>query len=349
MKKVSQIISGQALLGEELVPAASDIYIENGIITAIEENNRAPPVWVCPALFNAHTHLGDTVAMDCGVTGDLTALVTPPNGLKHRLLAETSRADLIEGMRGSMEGMVASGVAGCADFREGGKPGVTALREASRGLPFRPLIFGREGGEMVAEGLGISSTRDVAGVDRQVAVARSAGRKIAFHAGERDADDVDAALSYDPDLIIHATHATKKQLRYCAEKEIAIAVCPRSNWILGVTASDKRPPLTLMGELGCTVYFGTDNVMFVPPDLLSELAFTAIVYKQHPQSLLHAAVAGSALAGTPYFIRAGAPANLFVIDPAQSGMRFSRDPVSSVIKRAQSSQICNNVFNSQLQ
>jgi hypothetical protein len=104
-----------------------------------------------------------------------------------------------------------------------------------------------------------------------------------------------------------------------------------------------------MGELGCTVYFGTDNVMFVPPDILSELAFTSIVYKQHPESLLHAAVAGSALSGSPFFLRAGARANLFVIDPARSGMRFSRDPVISIIKRVKFGQICNNVFNSQLQ
>jgi cytosine/adenosine deaminase-related metal-dependent hydrolase len=346
MKKHTQILSGHALLGEELTLSPVDIHIGNGIITAIEENKKAPALWICPALFNAHTHLGDTVAMDCGVTGDLAALVTPPNGLKHRLLAQASRTDLIAGMRESMEGMIAGGVAGCADFREGGKDGVSALQEAASGLPFRPVIFGREGGEMAADGLGISSTRDVAGVDRLVAAARKAGRKIAFHAGERDAQDMDAALAYDPDLIIHATHATKKQLRCCAELEIPIAVCPRSNWVLGVTDSGRRPPLSLMGELGCTVYFGTDNVMFVPPDMLSELAFTAIVYKQHPQSLLHAAVAGSALAGTPYFIRAGAPANLFVIDPARSGMRFSRDPVSSLIKRASSRQIYNNVFNS---
>jgi cytosine/adenosine deaminase-related metal-dependent hydrolase len=157
---------------------------------------------------------------------------------------------------------------------------------------------------------------------------------------------MDAALAYEPDLIIHATHATKKQLRACADLEIPIVVCPRSNWILGVTSSDKHPSLSLMGELGCTVYFGTDNVMFVPPDLLSELAFTSVVYKQHPKSLLHAAVAGSALTGTPSFIRVGAPANLFVVDAAGAGMRFSRDPVASLIKRVQFGRICNNVFNS---
>lgn len=346
MTKPVQTISGLALLGEELTPVSADIHISDGIITSIEENGNVPDRWICPALFNAHTHLGDTVAMDCGITGDLVSLVTPPHGLKHRILAGTSHEDLVTGMRESLQGMIAGGTCGCADFREGGKDGVVALQEAARNLPFRPVIFGREGGELIADGLGISSTRDVKNVDRQVAAARKAGKKIAFHAGERDAADVDEALAYEPDLIIHATHATRKQLRTCAEQEIPIVVCPRSNWILGVTSSDRHPPLTLMGELGCTVYFGTDNVMFVPPDLLSELAFTSIVYKQHPMSLLHAAVAGSALTGSPSFIRVGAKANLFVIDAAGAGMRFSRDPVGSLIKRVQFGRICNNVFNS---
>ncbi|MCK9579707.1 MAG: amidohydrolase [Methanoregula sp.] len=346
MKKHVQTISGQVFLGEELDIVPADLHIEDGIITAIDENQNAPQRWICPALFNAHTHLGDTVAMDCGATGDLVALVTPPHGLKHRLLAQALRTDLIAGMRASMEGMVAGGTSGCADFREGGKAGVTALQEAAGGLPFHPVIFGRDGGELAADGLGISSTRDVNGTDRLVAAARTAGKKIAFHAGERDALDVDAALAYEPDLIIHATHATKKQLRFCADQDIPIAVCPRSNWTLGVTASDKHPPLSLMGELGCTVYFGTDNVMFVSPDILSELAFALVVYKQHPKSLLHAGVAGSALTGSPFFIRKGVRANLFIVDPAGSVVRFSRDPVSSLIKRAHSGQICNNVFNS---
>ncbi len=345
MKNPCQSLSGQVFLGEELDIVPADIRIEGGIITAIVENTNAPQRWIVPALFNAHTHLGDTVAMDCGATGDLAQLVTPPDGLKHRLLAATPRSDLIAGMRASMAGMIAGGTFGCADFREGGKAGVTALQDAASGLPFHPVIFGREGGEHFADGLGISSTRDVNEVEKQVAAAKKAGRKVAFHAGEQDADDVDAALAYEPDLIIHATHATKKQLRFCAEQEIPIVVCPRSNWTLGVTTSSKNPPLSLMGELGCTVYFGTDNVMFVSPDMLSELAFASVVYKQHPKSLLHAGVAGSALTGTPFFIKKGARANLFMIDPAGSAVRFSRDPVSSLIKRAQSGQICNNVFN----
>ncbi len=97
MKNIPLIVSGQALVEEDLILRPVDIVIENGSITAIEENPRAPGVWICPALFNAHTHLGDTIAMDCGVKGDLMSLVTPPDGLKHHLLAAASHQDRVEG------------------------------------------------------------------------------------------------------------------------------------------------------------------------------------------------------------------------------------------------------------
>jgi cytosine/adenosine deaminase-related metal-dependent hydrolase len=344
MTKSPQQVSGYALLGEELALSPVDLFIENGIISAIEDNPRAPEVWICPALFNAHTHLGDMIAMDCGKTGDLEALVTPPDGLKHRLLAAASRQDLVSGMRAGMEGMIATGTAGCADFREGGVEGVLALNEAAAGLSFLPFIFGRNGGEIIAGGLGISSTRDVPDAERLVRDARRAGKKIAFHAGERDAGDVDSALTYEPDLLVHMTHATKKQLRYCADRQIPVAVCPRSNWMLGVTSSGKYPPLSLMEELGCTVLLGTDNAMFVMPDLFSEMAFTSLVYRLEPATVLRAAVRGSALSGPSFFIRKGERANLFVMDPARTALRFSRDPLATLVKRANSAAIRTNVF-----
>lgn len=343
MKKSLQV-SGYALLGDELALAPVDIFIENGVIITIEENLRAPQVWICPALFNAHTHLGDMIAMDCGTTGNLEALVTPPDGLKHRLLRAASRENLVGGMRAGMEDMIVTGTAGCADFREGGVEGVLALKEAADGLPFSPFIFGREGGETVAGGLGISSVRDIPDTGRLVRDAQRAGRKIAFHAGERDAEDVDAAIAYEPDLLIHMTHATKKQFRECAEKEIPIAVCPRSNWTLGVSSSRRHPPLALMEELGCTVCLGTDNAMFVPPDLFSEMAFVSTVYQPEPAVVLRAAVQGSAVFGPSFFISKGERANLFVIEPTRSSLRFSRDPLATLVKRANSALIRTNVF-----
>lgn len=346
MKKTLHQISGHALIGDELTLSPVDIIIENGYITAIEDNPRAPQCWICPALFNAHTHLGDTVAMDCGATGDLIALVTPPDGLKHRLLAAASRKDLVSGMRSSIQEMITGGVGGCADFREGGVNGVSALKKAAGGLSFSTVIFGRDGGEKEADGLGISSVRDVKDTERKVREARQMGKKIAFHAGERDSEDVDDALMYEPDLIIHATHATKKQLRQCADMAIPIAVCPRSNWTLGVTNTAKKPPLRLMHELGCTLYLGTDNVMFVSPDMFSEMTFASTVYRLEPEILLRAAIQGSELTGESFFISTGARANLIRIDPFQSALQFSRDPVTSITKRVSCGHIVHNIFNS---
>jgi cytosine/adenosine deaminase-related metal-dependent hydrolase len=340
----TQVVSGTAFLSSDLTLEPVDIVIRNGIVTAIEENPRAPQVWICPAFFNAHTHLGDTIAMDCATAGDLEALVTPPSGLKHRLLAKASREDLVSGMRASILDMIAGGTFGCTDFREGGLEGVCALQEAATGLTFQTVIFGRDGGESEAVGLGISSARDLPDVERQVKAARAQGKKIAFHAGERDAGDIDAALAFNPDLLIHMTHATKGQLRRCADNGIPIATCPRSNWILGVTSSARHPPLGLMLDLGCTVFLGTDNVMFVPPDMFSEMAFVSDVYHLHPREILRAAVGGSALTGTPSFIRKGTRATLFTIDPTRSGIRFSRDPLASMVKRACAGVIGNNVF-----
>lgn len=345
MKKTPVIVSGHALVGEELALLPADIIIEDGIITAIEESARVPPVWVCPAFFNAHTHIGDTIAMDCGINGDLVAMVTPPDGLKHRLLAAASHQDLVRGMHSSIQGMIAGGTAGCADFREGGAGGVLALREAASGLLFRPFIFGRDGGEGVAEGLGISSTRDQTSLETIVAHARKMGKKIAVHAGEKDPKDIDDAIALEPDLLIHCTYATKKQLRECSDRQIPIAVCPRSNWALGVASSSAHPRLKLMQDLGCRILLGTDNVMFVAPDMFCEMSFTSTVYRVDPRILLRAAVQGSEFSGHSFFINKGQPANLFTIDTTRSSLFFSRDPVTSLIKRASSCQIANNVFN----
>lgn len=343
--KTTRILSGKALLGGGLAVEPVDIIIEDGIIVSIEENPRAPDLWICPAFFDAHTHLADTLAMDCPHSGDLVDLVTPPNGLKHRILAAASGKETADAIRASIKDMIANGIAGCADFREGGTFGVRAFKEAVSGLPFAPVIFGREGGEAEAPGLGISSTRDISGIEEQVTAARKSGKLVAFHAGERDAFDIDTALSYDPDLLIHMTHATDSQIRECAEKEIPIVLCLRSNWILNVTSSPEYPPVQQMIEHGCHVYLGTDNAMFVSPDMFSEMAFAATVYGLDPAFILNAAVAGSALCGSPFFIQKGARANLIIIDPMQSALRFSKNPVRSLVIRAPSFAIRNNVFN----
>ncbi len=344
MPSHSCTVTGHAFLGEELRAEAVSITVEKGIIGSIEPASGRSDIWIIPAFFNAHTHCGDTVAMDCPCNGSLTDLVTPPDGLKHRILAETPQERLVSGMRASIETMLLSGTAGFADFREGGVEGAAALREAAEGLACRPLIFGRDGGEQEGDGLGISSVRDVKDAEQQVARARAAGKLVAFHAGERDSHDIDDALAFDPDLLVHCTHATEKQLRECAEREIPIAICARSNWTLGVAETAAHPPVRRMLALDCRVYLGTDNVMFVQPDLFGEMAFISNVYRITPEEILRAAVAGSELTGRTYFLKEGKPANFTVINARYANIRFTKDPIATVVRRLSPSAIEQNVL-----
>jgi cytosine/adenosine deaminase-related metal-dependent hydrolase len=339
-----RIFEGQVFLGEQLDLVPARIITREGIITTIEELTRAPPTWICPAFFNAHTHIGDTIALDPPFSGTLEELVTPPHGWKHRILASASRVEMVKGMQEALKTMLRTGTGGCADFREGGREGVALLREAAAGLPVITTIFGWEGGEETADGLGISSVRDVPDAESLVAAARKAGKRIALHAGERDAEDVEEAISFHPDLLVHATHATRNQLRRCAEEGIPIAVCPRSNWTLGVTHGSTHPPLEQMVELGCTILMGTDNAMFVQPDMFREMAFVATVYRLSASRILNAAIEGAAILSTPGYIAPGAPARFFCVDAGHGMLSYSRDPCATLIKRATEIDILENVL-----
>lgn len=342
------LVEGRALLGENLEEAQVTLVVKAGVIHRIEPLGAGTPdaPWICPAFFNAHTHLGDSVAMDIPADGTLDELVRPPDGLKHRILQSSRRGEIVHGMRLSLRTMADSGTAICADFREGGVEGVGAMREAGRDLPIRTIIFGRDGGETVAEGLGISSARDVPeGLDEMVAGARRSGRLVAFHAGERDAGDVDAALEYEPDLLVHCTHATPEQIRRIADLGIPVAVCTRANWKLGVTGSPDHPPVrTLLGS-GCIVLIGTDNAMFVQPDMWREMHFLSTVYRTTPRDALKAAILGSSLFADSFFIKEGNRANFLVIDPRGSNLALSRDMVGSLANRAGPGNIVRKVIN----
>ncbi|WP_292365016.1 MULTISPECIES: amidohydrolase family protein [unclassified Methanoculleus] len=341
------VVTGRTLLGEDLREEDVTITVSGGIVSSIEPASRTPDRWIVPAFFNAHTHLGDTVAMDLPARGSLVDLVKPPNGLKHRILAATPRAELVRAMRSSIVAMLATGTTGFADFREGGADGVAALREAAARLDCRPVILGREGGEEVSDGAGISSVHDVANAEEIVRNARAAGRLVAFHAGEKNPDDIDEALAFEPDLLVHCTHATDAQLRRIVDMAIPVAVCPRSNWLLGVTSSSAHPPIARILELGGRLYFGTDNVMFVQPDMLREMAFTATVYRVPPDEILRAAISGARMAGRSGYLQEGQEAHFLVVNPSKSNLSFSKDIRSTVVKRLDSSSICQTVLTMQ--
>ncbi|NYT01618.1 MAG: amidohydrolase family protein, partial [Methanosarcinales archaeon] len=282
------VLSGTIIQGEEMEILEGYLVIRDGVIAEIGEGSAEASLEgiICPCFVNAHTHVGDSVVKDPPLTS-LQELVGP-GGLKHRALARTPREALVEGMRSSLELMVATGTCAFADFREGGPEGVSALQEALRGVPLIPRIFGRPdscldpgpgGPEGAAPpsppvhpacwGLGISSTRDLlpAWIESLVQEARRTGKKVAIHAGEAGRDDILDALRLDPDVLVHLSRATRSDLERVASTRASVVVCPRSNLATG----SGLPDVKSMMELGLVVGVGTDNVMLNSPDMFREM------------------------------------------------------------------------------
>ena len=333
----SYIIAGRVCYGREFELVDAEIEVENGIIRSVNEISSAPDQWIFPCLFNAHTHLADTVAMDAEIKQGMTLsdLVAPPNGLKHRILNETPSEIRIDAMTESLRFMKKSTTAGFCDFREGGVNGVNELKTALRlsGTGLKALILGREGGEKIADGIGVSSTKEGEHVLRLAEETKKRGGFVAFHAGEKDNRDIDNAIDAQPDLLIHMTHANDSQLRRCADLDIPIAVCPRSNHILGQASSKDNPPIRKMLDFGCKVLLGTDNVMFVQPDMCAEMSFTYYAYGLKSEEILDMAVAGSELINSPFYIEEGNIAAFHTVNPRASNLRFSRSPEKSFVNR----------------
>ena len=151
MYSTEQVIPGTIIAGPELEPIEGYICVNKGIITEIGEERTYSTNIIAPCFVNAHTHLGDSVFKDpplgkisgFRIQRDLDSLVKPPDGLKHKILRETSYKTLIECMRKSLLDMIETGTCAFADFREGGVLGVAALNKALEGLKLYSMVLGR--------------------------------------------------------------------------------------------------------------------------------------------------------------------------------------------------------------
>lgn len=331
-------LQGLAFCGETFSPRNVSISIEKGIITEIAESKKPVTQWIAPAFFNAHTHIADTIAMDTPTKGrSLADLVAPPNGLKHRILRKTPEEHLSIAMHETMQFMHATGTAAFAEFREGGARGVQLLQQTNT-PGIHPVIFGRDGGEFLADGLGLSNAKHPAEDRAAVERARAAGKRIAIHAGEAGTKDIEDAFALDPDFIIHATYFEERHIREAADRNIPLVICPRSNWILGGTDTAARPPVRKMIDAGCTLWLGTDNVMFVAPDMFAETAFLTTVYKTSPEETLSMATGGFSLLGHRGIIEKGEPANLICLDPGYA-KEWTQSPALSLVSRINSRSV----------
>lgn len=278
---------------------------------------------ILPAPVDAHTHVGDMVGRGRELRGmTLAEVVRPPHGLKHRLLRETPRAALVDGMRRAIGELRTAGARACIDFREQGVDGVRMLREAAR--DFRALAYARCGSawddaeaELVAreaDGIGLSAIGDVHDdvPERAAAAARRHGKPFALHFSEDARDDAPRALDLRPRFLVHACRATRDDLHSIAGEKVPLVLCPRSNALFG-----RAPPVRDILELGIPFALGSDNAMFHPLDVLADARELAAAHPDVPREtwLDAAIVTGGELAegGRRSWLQKGDPAELLVV------------------------------------
>ncbi|WP_424003863.1 amidohydrolase family protein [Haloarcula salina] len=326
------ILEGTVLTGRDFEAVEGRVVVEDGQIEAVEEASVDSDDIVLPAFVNAHTHIGDSIAKEAGEGLSLEELVAPPDGLKHRLLRQADRDDLVAAMARSLSFMESSGTGAFVEFREGGVDGVEAIRDALSDSPLESVVLGRETTDAMelADGFGASGANDSEfGAERRA--TRQAGKLFGIHAGEVDSSDINPALDLDPDFLVHMVHAEPLHLQRVADSEIPVVVCPRSNIVTDVG----RPPVEELAER-TTVALGTDNVFLNSPSMFREMEFTAKLYDLTAREVLRmATVNGAEIAGLDRgVVEAGRPASLLVLDGDSDNLTGARNAVRAAVRRA---------------
>ncbi len=345
---MEQTLKGTIILGDEFEPVDGYITIENGIIKNIEESNVFTDTIIAPCFVNAHTHIGDSVIKD-PPRMPLAELVQPPDGLKHRILKETSHDDLVRSMKASIDDMIKTGTCAFADFREGGVAGVLALKEALK-TPgtgkIEAKVFGRPLAREMdyldsCDGTGLSSTNDleIDLIKNIVRQTRKKGKKFAIHAGEREPSDISHALELEPDFLIHMTHAADRDIKAVAAADIPVVVCLRSNLMTG----SGLPPIKKMLDEGILVAAGTDNVMLNSVNMFSEMEFLARTNIFDDRQVFKlCTLNGAKILGLDKesgSIRKGKKARLMILTKESYNMQGIRNPLSSLVRRARPDDI----------
>jgi len=342
---MEQTLQGTIIYGDEFEPLEGIITIEDGIIKDIEEKKINAETIIAPCFVNAHTHIGDSVIKDPPYL-PLAELVQPPDGLKHRILEQTSTANLVASMKATIQDMIRTGTCAFMDFREGGSAGVKALDEASNGLNIVSKAFGRPLDNDMSyldhcDGTGLSSTSDLE-IDMIQEIARHTkgnGKKFAIHAGERDKSDILPAIGLEPDLLIHLTHADDKEIKLINDARIPVVVCLRSNIITG----SGLPPIKKMLDQGIVVAAGTDNVMLNSVNMFSEMEFLAKTALYDDRQVFKlCTLNGAKVAGIDKelgSIKTGKKARLMILNKKSDNMYGIRNPLSSLVRRARPDDI----------
>ncbi len=335
-------LKGTIIAGEQMNPVEGTVRISDGVIREIDSEPVDSSDIIMPSFVNAHTHIGDSIAKEAGRGLSVKAVVEPPDGLKHRLLADASRDEIRQAMETTIEYMAHSGVGTFVDFRENGIDGVETLRAAAQGLPIDAVALGRGDPSVVEIGDGYGASvvhyRDF-GPARTAAT--KADKPFGIHAGERNTADIGPSLSLDPDFLVHMNCARDEDLRTVEQQRISIAVCPRSNLVTGAGL----PPIERFLE-ATTVALGTDNVMLNSPSMWREMEFVSKLCDVSDRNVLRmATVNGARLLGRENIgtIDVGKRARVTVLDGSGS-LSGVRDTVAGIVRRAGTADVKSVVF-----
>lgn len=322
------ISNGIILKGRDLVPTKENIVVDDGRIIEMGKDVLegktidVDGAVVCPSFINGHIHIGDSIIKDEGYGLSLSEMVKPPNGVKHKALANADDGELISAMSDSMWDMVYSGTTHFIDYREGGIKGVRLLRKASKGIPIKPIILGRDDsfyGEdpdlkqvktairkllKVADGIAPSGFGEITvDVARLIVEQCSKQNKISsIHVAESESNqtesieksgrsEIEKGVLNGFDQLVHLTNPKNNDLELVSNSGSNAVVCPRANATLNVGVCR----LNDMLNLGMKPLLGTDNVMLNSPNMLRELEFTlklmSVYYKDYivPSKLLQMA------------------------------------------------------------
>lgn len=152
-----------------------------------------------------------------------------------------------------------------------------------------------------------------------------------------------------PDIIIHMTHATEKDLSIVSKNRTGIVVCPRANGIVG----SGIPRIAKMLELGCVIGIGSDNVMLNSPDILRELDYIWKASRSLERTFLSArdilkmATVNNAdiLGLNSGYIQDGRAADIIFIDKSHVDLYPIHNPFASIVHRVSEGSIKGVMIN----
>ena len=322
------IANGIILKGHDLTLKKENIVVDDGKIVEIGKDSREGKIIdvdgavVCPSFINAHMHIGDSIIKDEGYSLSLSEMVKPPNGVKHKALANVDDEVLISAMMDTMWEMVQNGITHFIDYREGGINGVKLLKKASAEIPIKPIILGRDDSFYgddpdlkkvkkavrkllrIADGIAPSGFGEVTDDVARIIVdeCNNQDKISSIHVAESESNQLESFDKFDKteiargvesdfDQLVHLTNPKFDDLDSVSKSNQNVVVCPRANATLNVGVV----PLNKMLDMGIKPLIGTDNVMLNSPNMFRELEFSlklmSVYYKDYlnPKQLLQMA------------------------------------------------------------